>query len=370
MLSPIAVILGIIVLVVLLAQFGGRVAARSSLTWWLSLSLLMLSAISPQLFRPVADLLGIQLVSNLILTSMVLFLSSQLIEQMAMSTAQMRGHRRLVSRMAVREFVAKRAAAAGTQINGRPRVVIVLPCYNEAESLPHLLSELSPLDSHPDYEFIPCIVDDGSRDDTSNILADRAPVGHTTHLANIGVAGVLMTGFEIGRALNADFIVQCDSDGQHPVSFIPTLVDVARKEQVDLLVGSRFIADRRTGSKHSLESTTPLRRLGGLMIHLVLGLFGPSASITDPTSGFRVYSRRLFTASLNTMPDEYPEPELLALTAVQGGRVKEVGVTMAPRSAGTSSITGLSTMRYMLKVVTALLGLRLRTIARTQGRLT
>ena len=362
MLSPVTVLIVTVVLVFLLAQFGGRLAARSSLMWWMGLSLFMLSAIAPQLFRPIADLLGIKLVSNLVLASMVMFLTSQLIEQMSVSTTQMRGHRRLVSRLAVAEFLAKRSRQPVQ--DPRTRVLVVLPCYNEAESLPGLLEELAGLTtvSNADIDF--CIVDDGSHDASKKILEQSAPVNHVTHLSNIGVAGVLMTGFEIGREMGMDYIVQCDSDGQHPVSFIPELVRVAHAEQTDLLVGSRFIKDKRAGSHHDLQATTRLRRLGSLMILMVLRLFGSHASISDPTSGFRIYSRRMYIDALGHMPDEYPEPELLALTSVHGGNVQEIGVTMAQRSAGTSSITGLQTMRYMLKVVTALLGLRLRTLAR------
>ena len=90
-------------------------------------------------------------------------------------------------------------------------------------------------------------------------------------------------------------------------------------------------------------------------------LFGVGP-IQDPTSGFRVYSRRAIDQLIHCMPDEYPEPELLALAATRGLRVSESPVIMQARQGGKSSIGGLSSIQYMLKVLTALTGLRLRAL--------
>jgi len=64
------------------------------------------------------------------------------------------------------------------------------------------------------------------------------------------------------------------------------------------------------------------------------------------------------------MPDEYPEPEAIALVARSRLRIEETHVAMLPRTLGTSSISGLKNARFMTKVTTALLGLRLRTLFR------
>ena len=113
-----------------------------------------------------------------------------------------------------------------------------------------------------------------------------------------------------------------------------------------------------------VAATSASRRFGALVILTVLRLFGTGAAVSDPTSGFRVFSRRLSDHALSFMPDEYPEPEMLALAVLHGGVVAETGVTMVPRTVGRSSIGGLGVIRYMVKVITALLGLRLRSFNR------
>ena len=62
------------------------------------------------------------------------------------------------------------------------------------------------------------------------------------------------------------------------------------------------------------------------------------------------------------MPDDYPEPESVALMVLGKAKVMEYPVTMMPRTAGASSIQGLKTIRYMIKVGSALVGLRLRSL--------
>jgi hypothetical protein len=164
-----------------------------------------------------------------------------------------------------------------------------------------------------------------------------------------------------------DFVVQCDADGQHPIEAIPSLVAKAHELGTDLLIGSRFsheplLPSSTGGRRSSMQSTTATRRLGGLVIHTVLRAFGRQGKVIDPTSGFRVYSARSVKTLMKDMPDEYPEPETIALLAVENAIIREVRVAMMPRTTGASSISGLRSLQYMVKVVTALLALRLRTL--------
>ncbi len=373
MLSPVTAVLAIASLLFILSQFGGRLAARSALVWWLALGMFMLSAIFPQAFRPIADLLGIKLVSNLVMASMIVFLTYQVIEQISTTTKQLRGHRLLVSRLAVEDFMSRSHynPNSNNNLSGQKkyRALVVLPCYNEQASLPQVTAQLNALASNSDFDIDYCIIDDGSQDASRSILRQESPRNYACHMTNIGVAGVLMTGFQIGIRLDVDYIIQCDSDGQHPINFIPEFLAGAHAANSDLFVGSRFLDDPNAPHSNDLTATTPLRRLGALMILAVLRLFGAATAISDPTSGYRVYSKNLFRSALTLMPDEYPEPELLALTSVWGGSVKETRVEMTPRSGGTSSISGLGTVTYMVKVVTALLGLRLRSLRRAKPSL-
>jgi len=348
---------------ILFSQFGHRLPARNSLIWWLVALFLLTTVINPDLFRPVIRVLGIELVSNFVLGGMMMFLFFQMVEQQAENRRFSRQIVELTTSFAAQQF--PKEAARHLAGEGR-KVLILLPCFNEAGSLPEVLPRLAALEAQSTGEerFAFCVVDDGSLDDTPRVLAALAPLGHVTHSTNVGVAGALLTGFKLARALDADQVVQCDSDGQHPIEEIPRLVALARQRGADLVIGSRFVPPEPTANAVSnpLRSTTPLRRTGGMLVTLVLGLFGRQARVSDPTSGFRVYSRRAVQELLRAMPDEYPEPESIALLALRGLRIEEVLVEMTPRTQGVSSLSGLKSIRFMVKVTTALLGLRVRSL--------
>ncbi|HEX8825650.1 MAG TPA: DUF2304 family protein [Archangium sp.] len=350
----ITVLVGFFVLV--FSQFGARLAARHSVSWYLVSAFIFVASVRPQWLRPVADLMGIELISNLVLAVLTMFLFVQMLEQYSESARSQRQMVRLVASLAAQGFPAPAA-----QKSERLRVLVVLPCYNEAENIPHMVPKLLELKrSTQEIEVDFCFVNDGSLDASPVLLKELAPANHVSHHTNIGVAGVLRTGFEIARRIGADYAVQCDSDGQHPMERIPHLVRTARERQVDMLIGSRFASG---GEGDALASTTRLRRLGGVVVSTTLRLFR-GARVADPTSGFRVYSRRAMTTLLRQMPDEYPEPESIALAALARLRIEETHIAMLPRTLGTSSISGLKSARFMTKVTSALLGLRLRTLFR------
>jgi hypothetical protein len=340
----------------MLAQFGGRVAARSATIWWLVAGLMLLAAAAPQALRPIADALGIEFVSNLVLASLIVFLLYQNMEHLADSTQTARRLRRLGSRLAAASFIERRPNVPRSD---RPRVLVILPCFQEEASLPGTLAAMAAVTAE-DMDIDWCVVNDGSTDQTESILRTQAPDHHTSHLANAGVAGVLVTGFEIARALHVDYVVQCDADGQHPFDRIPELVRAAQEHQADLLIGSRYSATRQTD-----DSSTPLRRAGGWVLSAALRVFGNGVRVSDPTSGFRAYSSRAMQHLLHGMPDEYPEPESIAVLSLVGLKIAEHPVRMMPRVAGQSSIAPIGAVRYMMKVITAIIGLRLRKLMRS-----
>ena len=68
------------------------------------------------------------------------------------------------------------------------------------------------------------------------------------------------------------------------------------------------------------------------------------------------------------MPDEYPEPESITILVGKGAKIGEMPVEMLPKSTGTSSIQGLQSFGFMIKVLTALIGLKLRTLVTFNSR--
>ncbi|HEY3587070.1 MAG TPA: glycosyltransferase family 2 protein, partial [Myxococcaceae bacterium] len=287
------------------------------------------------------------LVSNFLLAAMLLFLFLQMAEQQV-ETSELR-----------RALVETTSAAAAAQFASgtRAEALVVLPCRNEAAALPALLPALRRLEASPNLTWV--VVDDASDDGSAALLARDAPDRSVRHPVRLGVSGALLTGFRVADRLDAEWVVQCDADGQHPVERVPELLAGAAQTDADVLVGSRFLAGVRSG----LPSTSGLRWVGGRWLGSLLRLFGKNARVTDPTSGFRVYSRRARHVLASEMPDEYPEPECIALAALRGLRVGEWPVEMAPRTTGRSKLGRWYALGYMVKVTAALVGLRLRSLA-------
>ncbi|MFT3928202.1 MAG: DUF2304 family protein [Myxococcales bacterium] len=336
--------------VYVLTRFGRVISASRAIPMWIVLFALGITVVDPNVLLPIAQLFGIQVVSNMVFATMLLFLLFESLKGAAEQTSATRQLRRLVARLACRDFTGQQA--------GRPAgsVLVVVPAYNEASSIANVVTQLAALLADND-DIDAVIVDDGSMDETARIASERANgrISVVSHAVNCGVGGVLMTAFTIATQHAYQHVVQCDADGQHPVGSIPDLVQQAAERRVDLLVGSRFCAESEKD-----ESTTWMRRFGGRLISLSLATFGRKAQVTDPTSGFRVYSRRAAALLAVRMPDEYPEPESVAVCAIQGLSIGETPVKMLAREAGESSISGWKSAVFMVKVLTSLLSFRVR----------
>jgi|GEM_PF-147864 len=364
-----------IVGLVLFSQFGRRLSAKHSLVWIAVFGFLIFAALSPDVFTPIAHAFGFKLVSNFVLAGLIFFAFLEILQQSAQNVKVSRKLREVISSSAAQQFV-ERFENNNRNHQHNPHkvsILVVSPCFNEEEALPATMAAFASLKAaNPNIDY--CIVNDGSRDRSLALLKSYAPLNYSSHLSNAGVGAALLTGFTAARELDVEYVVQCDSDGQHPIADIPRLVNEAWESKADLLIGSRFAISRSSDEsaehnkkigilKPDLESTTFSRWLGGRLISLTLGLFGSSARIKDPTSGFRVYSRRAYLLLIEHMPEEYPEPESIALLLQAGMRVQECSVSMRQRAGGVSSLSGVKSAQFMFKVATALFALRLRNSA-------
>jgi hypothetical protein len=192
-------------------------------------------------------------------------------------------------------------------------------------------------------------------DHSRTLLRSQSLVPFILLPTNVGVSAVTLTGFKVALAKGYARAAQLDSDGQHPIESLPELIRCQKERGSDLVIGSRFLF-----GFNGDESTTGTRMLGSSLIRLALKMFSVRTRITDPTSGFRVYSRRAIHFLASQMPDEYPEPESIAILLASGFSIHEVPVRMQPRMQGVSSLSGWKGPKFMLKVFGSLVGLRLR----------
>lgn len=231
-------------------------------------------------------------------------------------------------------------------------LLIICPCFNEAESIGTLIAEIEALKEGFDI----FVVDDGSTDSTYDVAAAKAM---TVRLpVNLGIGGAVQTGYRYAMRHNYQYAIQIDGDGQHDPAFIRPLLNVMKQSRADLVVGTRYL------DKIGFQSSF-WRRSGARIIayftHLMFG-FRPS----DPTSGMRLVNRSLIEAFDRDYPNDYPEPLSLCFALHNGYSVKEEPVIMRNRKAGASSIMGIKSVSYMISIMTRIFALRVTKQRRRQ----
>lgn len=221
------------------------------------------------------------------------------------------------------------------------RKLVIVPAYNEAQSIAALTDELS---QHlPDYDLL--IINDGSTDNTSQHVPDSVRVVSLPF--NLGIGAAMQAGYRYAAIHGYDVAVQVDGDGQHPPGQVPHLVEHLRASEADLVIGSRFLEPGQ-------YNQSAMRAGGTYVLRTVLGLL-TGMQFTDCTSGFRAANRCVIHAFAQWYPDDYPEPEVILLLHRAGYRIEEVPVHMNQRVTGKTSIPHLYGLFYVIKVCFALL---------------
>lgn len=217
-------------------------------------------------------------------------------------------------------------------------LLIVIPAYNEGENIERVVKKLET--NYPQFDYI--VVNDGSKDNTAEIC--RANGFHLLDLpVNLGLAGAFQAGLKYAYRNNYQYALQFDGDGQHRPEYISLMLN-KMKEGYDIVVGSRFVTEKKPSSMRMLGSNLiegALRLTTGEVLH-------------DPTSGMRMFSRsmiREFAVNLNYGP----EPDTISYLMKNGARVAEVQVSMDERIAGVSYLTPMNASKYMIRMLMSIL---------------
>jgi glycosyltransferase involved in cell wall biosynthesis len=225
----------------------------------------------------------------------------------------------------------------------QPKVLIIIPAYNEAETIPELLEQIRSLNQNWDV----LVVNDASKD-TTEFLARQSGLAEVVSLPfNLGIGGAVQTGFKYAVRKNYDIALQFDGDGQHPAGQILSLIQMVVTGEADVVIGSRFNR-KNTGIK------THFMRRTGIKIFEWFSFLLIRQRITDHTSGFRAYNRKAFTFLASNYPTDYPEPEVVILLGKNNFVMKETFTQMHERKGGVSSIPISRGPYYMIKVLLAM----------------
>ncbi|MBW2990257.1 glycosyltransferase family 2 protein [Candidatus Woesearchaeota archaeon] len=155
------------------------------------------------------------------------------------------------------------------------RIFFVIPAFNEEKSISRVLKELK----SADYRHL-VIVDDCSRDRTFHV-AKKHRVDVLRHIVNRGQGAALRTGIEYALKNGAEFIVTFDSDGQHRVEDLPSMLKPVVNGKVDVTLGSRFLR----------KTSMPLDRKFLLKGSVLVQWFFYGVKLSDAHNGFRVMNR-------------------------------------------------------------------------------
>lgn len=212
------------------------------------------------------------------------------------------------------------------------KVLAVVPAYNEEQCLADTVEALTR--ECPDVDYL--VVNDGSRDATAQVMASGHMNGITLPI-NTGLTSAFKAGMKYALRNGYDAVVQFDADGQHLPRYIPQMAQVLSERDADLVIASRYL--------DGTERPSGARGVGSRLITLLIRLT-TGVTITDPTSGMRMYSRRMIELFANGF-DCAPEPDTVALVARRYGPVLEIQATMQERQGGESYLKLGNVIKYM-----------------------
>ena len=168
------------------------------------------------------------------------------------------------------------------------KLIIQIPCFNEAQILPKTLALLPK--SVPGFDQVEIlVVDDGSTDNTAE-AARQAGADHIVHLSrHLGLAQAFAHGLDACLRLGADVIVNTDADNQYPAKDIHKLVQPILAGEAELVIGDRGVST----ISHFPAHKRALQTLGSKVVSATAGF-----NIPDATSGFRALTRQVALETL------------------------------------------------------------------------
>ncbi len=215
--------------------------------------------------------------------------------------------------------------------------LVVIPTYNEAESIGEILAALKPLDCDV------LVIDDGSPDGTAQIVRNLG-IEVIERGGKQGLGSAYRTGFSIGLDRGYTYIIQMDADGSHQIADLEKMMDWIGS--ADLLIGSRWIKDGGIANWSKLRQY--LSKSANIYANLLLSL-----GVKDATAGFRIYTSALLKKmEISTIRSEGYcfQIEMTRRAIARGGSVAEVPITFIERAHGVSKMSFSIALEAVLRI--------------------
>jgi glycosyltransferase involved in cell wall biosynthesis len=235
-------------------------------------------------------------------------------------------------------------------MNMRKKLLIMIPAYNEEESIGIVLNEMyeAGIDKIGDI----LVINDGSKDNTEKV-ARNFKVAIINQVCNMGYGSALQVGYKYAEKKGYEYVIQLDADGQHDICNIKVIYDCLKNKELrfgetpDIVIGSRFLSDRST------MKISKIKHITISFFTLVIKFFTKNV-ITDPTSGLQGLSRRAFTyyAGYGNFDYKYPDINMLMQMIMMGFNVKEIPAVMHERKTGEGMHSGIiKPIKYMVLIM-------------------
>ena len=204
--------------------------------------------------------------------------------------------------------------------------LVVIPTYNEAESIGTILDGLKDLDVDV------LVIDDGSPDGTAEIVR-KHNVEVVERQGKQGLGSAYRAGFSIAIERGYTYVIEMDADGSHQINDLKTMMEWIGS--ADLLIGSRWVSDGsiENWSKFREYLSKSANRYANLLLSL---------GVKDTTSGFRIYTSALLKKmEISTIRSEGYcfQIEMTRRAIARGGSIAEVPITFIERAHGKSKMS-------------------------------
>jgi dolichol-phosphate mannosyltransferase len=240
----------------------------------------------------------------------------------------------------------------------RSEVLVIIPTYNESKNIDRMITKL--MNSYLSVDVL--VVDDGSPDGTANVVREmQHEYTGRVHLiersGKLGLGTAYVAGFRFALSQHYQYICEMDADFSHDPNDIPRLVDVVRRDEADLAIGSRYCAGISI-------INWPLSRLILSYSANMYARIITRMPVMDTTAGFKCFHRKVLESiQLDRIKSNgYSfQIEMHLRTWDRGFRIKEVPVIFRERVEGVSKMS----RSIMYEAMYMVIALKLRSLTRS-----
>lgn len=231
-----------------------------------------------------------------------------------------------------------------------PELTVVVPTLNEEGNIAELVDRLHRVLAGISWEVI--FVDDDSRDGTRAVIASLAARDHRVRLLHrIGRRGLSSACIEGIQASTAPFVAIMDADLQHDETLLPQMLNAARNDAQDLVIGSRYI------SGGGIDKDWDKSRASASMFATRLGQFILKMNVADPMSGFFLMRRSAFDGAVRQLSAMGFKILVDVLASTRAPlKVRELPYTFRPRHAGASKLDSQVAWEYLMLLADKTIG--------------